>query len=153
MTSTGPADAPPALGVLPPNIQDGPYVLRSLLDNVPLSADDSHQDVKINCVEYLGKSPFTYLSLLPLDAKPASRQTTTYTSVPRHLNSFTSLVSLPTPPTAPATLCIYSPQGSLPPMLNRPRRAPAFNRSSFSPALARPASYATGQSPSTPSLS
>lgn len=34
--------------------EDGPYVLRTLLDDVPLSADGSQSDVKINCVEYLG---------------------------------------------------------------------------------------------------
>lgn len=34
--------------------EDGPFVLRTLLDNVPLSADDSPSDVKINCVEFYG---------------------------------------------------------------------------------------------------
>ncbi|KAI6783208.1 Transforming growth factor-beta receptor-associated protein-like protein [Emericellopsis cladophorae] len=31
---------------------DGPFVLKSLLDDVPLSADGSQSDVKINCVDY-----------------------------------------------------------------------------------------------------
>ncbi|PFH61303.1 hypothetical protein XA68_17720 [Ophiocordyceps unilateralis] len=34
--------------------EDGPYVLRPLLDDVPLSADGSQGHVSINCVEYLG---------------------------------------------------------------------------------------------------
>ncbi|KAM0327711.1 hypothetical protein ACHAQA_006006 [Verticillium albo-atrum] len=33
-------------------LQDGPYVLRTLLDDVPLSADGPSENVKINCVEY-----------------------------------------------------------------------------------------------------
>ncbi len=33
---------------------NGPYVLRTLLDDVPLSDDGSNLDVKINCVEYFG---------------------------------------------------------------------------------------------------
>ncbi|KAG7122819.1 Transforming growth factor-beta receptor-associated protein 1 like [Verticillium longisporum] len=33
-------------------LQDGPYVLRTLLEDVPLSADGPATDVKINCVEY-----------------------------------------------------------------------------------------------------
>lgn len=32
----------------------GPYALRPLLHNVPLAADGSDEDVKINCVEYFG---------------------------------------------------------------------------------------------------
>ena len=40
-------------------LETGPYVLRTLLKDVPLSADGGNDDdVKINCVEYLG-SPFT----------------------------------------------------------------------------------------------
>lgn len=32
----------------------GPYVLRPLLDSVPLSEDGSQEDIQINCVEYYG---------------------------------------------------------------------------------------------------
>lgn len=35
----------------------GPYVLRPLLDSVPLSADGSANDIKINCVDYYGTTP------------------------------------------------------------------------------------------------
>jgi len=39
----------------PASLRDnGPYVLRTLLDDVPLSEDGSNSDVKINCVEYFG---------------------------------------------------------------------------------------------------
>lgn len=38
------------------NREDGPFVLRSLLEDVPLSADGTQDDVKINCVEYYGSS-------------------------------------------------------------------------------------------------
>ncbi|KAJ4389487.1 hypothetical protein N0V93_006956 [Gnomoniopsis smithogilvyi] len=34
-------------------LHTGPFVLRSLLDNVPLSEDGDNDDVKINCVDYL----------------------------------------------------------------------------------------------------
>ena len=35
-------------------VEAGPFVLRSLLDDVPLSADGDQEDIKINCVDYLG---------------------------------------------------------------------------------------------------
>ena len=35
-------------------LEAGPYVLRTLLKDVPLSADGANDDVKINCVDYLG---------------------------------------------------------------------------------------------------
>lgn len=34
----------------------GPFVLRTLLEDVPLSEDGDNDDVKINFVEYLGKT-------------------------------------------------------------------------------------------------
>ncbi|KIN06161.1 hypothetical protein OIDMADRAFT_113954 [Oidiodendron maius Zn] len=38
----------------PLNLTDtGPYVFRSLLDNVPLAADGDRDDIEINCVEFL----------------------------------------------------------------------------------------------------
>jgi hypothetical protein len=33
----------------------GPFVLRSLLADLPLSAEGDRDDVEINCVEFLGK--------------------------------------------------------------------------------------------------
>lgn len=32
----------------------GPFILRSLFADVPLSEDGTQDDIKINCVEYLG---------------------------------------------------------------------------------------------------
>lgn len=34
--------------------QPGPFVLRTLLDHVPLSEDGEEDSTKINCVDYLG---------------------------------------------------------------------------------------------------
>jgi len=34
--------------------ESGPYVLRALLEDVRLSADGGDEDIKINCVDYLG---------------------------------------------------------------------------------------------------
>lgn len=59
MTSNGSGDdEPPAATSTPSPRQtreDGPFVLRSLLGDVPLSADGSQHDIKINCVDYLGQ--------------------------------------------------------------------------------------------------
>lgn len=38
-------------------LQAGPFVLRTLLENVPLSEDGDHDKIKINCVDYLGEEP------------------------------------------------------------------------------------------------
>ncbi|KIH88671.1 tgf beta receptor associated protein [Sporothrix brasiliensis 5110] len=35
-------------------LERGPFVLRSLLENVPLSADGTEEDIRINCVDYYG---------------------------------------------------------------------------------------------------
>jgi hypothetical protein len=36
--------------------ETGPFVLRSLLDDLPLSAEGNRDDIEINCVEFLGMS-------------------------------------------------------------------------------------------------
>lgn len=36
-------------------VEAGPFVLRNLLESVPLSADGTSQEIKINCVEYYGE--------------------------------------------------------------------------------------------------
>lgn len=38
---------------IPP--ETGPFVLRSLLQDLPLSAEGDRDDIEINCVEFLGK--------------------------------------------------------------------------------------------------
>ena len=35
--------------------ENGPYVLRSLIEDLPLSADGDRTDIEINCVEFLGE--------------------------------------------------------------------------------------------------
>ena len=37
---------------LPP--ETGPYVLRSVIEDLPLSAEGDRDDIEINCVEFLG---------------------------------------------------------------------------------------------------
>jgi hypothetical protein len=52
MTSTGSSNQPSIAVAEQPRQQDGPYVLRSLLEDVPLSADGSDEEVQITSVEY-----------------------------------------------------------------------------------------------------
>jgi vacuolar protein sorting-associated protein 3 len=44
--------------------EDGPFVLRTLMDDVPLSGDGDKEDTKINCVEYLGTCCLVILVLV-----------------------------------------------------------------------------------------
>ncbi|KAI5458409.1 hypothetical protein BGZ63DRAFT_406834 [Mariannaea sp. PMI_226] len=53
--------------------EDGPYVLRSLLDDLPLSADGSQDDIKINCVDYLA-SELLHFVQIPPDPRDKSGQ-------------------------------------------------------------------------------
>lgn len=46
-----------------PRLEPGPFVLRTLLHDVPLSADGDEEDIKINCVDYWGMH-----ALAPIDA-------------------------------------------------------------------------------------
>lgn len=38
-----------------PALETGPFVLRPLLEDVPLSAEGTEGEIKINCVDYHGK--------------------------------------------------------------------------------------------------
>ena len=40
--------------IVAPAAETGPYVLRTLLQDIPLSADGNGDDIEINCVEFLG---------------------------------------------------------------------------------------------------
>ncbi|PHH91707.1 hypothetical protein CDD83_10555 [Cordyceps sp. RAO-2017] len=59
--------------------ESGPYVLRPLLEKVPLSADDSQNGVSINCVEYLdgnlyvGTSASELLHFVQIPPDPADK--------------------------------------------------------------------------------
>lgn len=54
MTSSGSSHAPALEASQSLRRDDGPFVLQSLLDDVPLSAEGVNQDIKINCVDYWG---------------------------------------------------------------------------------------------------
>ncbi|GJN67265.1 hypothetical protein PLICBS_001289 [Purpureocillium lilacinum] len=62
-----------------PHREDGPYVLRPLLDNVPLSADGPQDGIKINCVEYfdgnlyVGTSASELLHFVKIPPDPSDR--------------------------------------------------------------------------------
>lgn len=43
----------------------GPYVLRPLLQGVPLSAEGGEEEIKINCVDFLGRCQTGPSPLLP----------------------------------------------------------------------------------------
>lgn len=43
----------------------GPYVLRPLLQGVPLSAEGDDEEIKINCVDFLGMYQMGASPLLP----------------------------------------------------------------------------------------
>lgn len=58
MTSHGPGDG---LSSSSNKREDGPFVLRPMVQDVPLSADGSQDGVKITCVEYFGQYPNTLL--------------------------------------------------------------------------------------------
>ncbi|KAF7554486.1 hypothetical protein G7046_g6816 [Stylonectria norvegica] len=53
MTSIREGDGPSSPTSEHAGPEDGPFVLRSLLDEVPLSAEGTNDDIKINCVDYL----------------------------------------------------------------------------------------------------
>ncbi len=40
------------------NPESGPFVLRSLIEDLPLSAEGNRDDIEINCVEFLGMYNF-----------------------------------------------------------------------------------------------
>lgn len=46
--------APTPQGTARPPPQDGPFVLRKLVSDLPLSADGEHTDARITCVEVWG---------------------------------------------------------------------------------------------------
>lgn len=54
MTSNTPSQAGASNAPGLPPLEAGPFVLRTLLDEVPLSPDGPIDEIKINCVDYLG---------------------------------------------------------------------------------------------------
>ncbi|KLU91479.1 hypothetical protein MAPG_09998, partial [Magnaporthiopsis poae ATCC 64411] len=89
-----------------PRLEPGPFVLRTLLHDVPLSADGDEEDIKINCVDYwernlyIGTSASELLHFVQIPPDPADK---TGTSVfilasrlrPFYVESATSATALP----------------------------------------------------------
>ncbi|KAF5679907.1 TGF beta receptor associated protein [Fusarium heterosporum] len=79
MTSDGSGDGPPNISPGQTIREVGPYVLRTLLDEVPLSADGGQDDIKINCVDYLdanlyvGTSASELLHFVQIPPDPSDR--------------------------------------------------------------------------------
>lgn len=55
--SDAPASTTGAQQAARSTLEAGPFVLRPLLQDVPLSAEGTDEDIRINCVDYHGK-PF-----------------------------------------------------------------------------------------------
>jgi hypothetical protein len=74
--------------------ETGPYVLRALLEDLPLSADGDRDDIEITCVEFLGTQldPIVFMMLLDPDANGtlANRSTANTLSVDQNLYVGTS---------------------------------------------------------------
>lgn len=45
-------------------LETGPFVLRTLLEDLPLSAEGNGNNIEINCVEFLGMAPGEAISCL-----------------------------------------------------------------------------------------
>ena len=152
MASTPPSqEAEPSSGDAQQELATGPFVLRTLLHGIPLSEDGGDDDdVRINCVDYLGNTHSLKSQLLMLTA---SSQAETSTSAPLPRNCSISSRSPRTLPTPPASQSSYSPRGYVP----RTTRAPSpktrnqgSNRSSCCLGSRKHACCATIPSPSTP---
>lgn len=144
----------------PPRVtlETGPYVLRRLLNNVPLSADgDGDGDgIKINCVEFLGMfwgpQPLTSAQRRLFSADPI--QTRTSTLGPRPQKSFILYKYPQTLKAHQENQRIYWLRGSRLPIIILPHpRAPESSRYYSSQKQIKLVYYATGQSPFTLSRS
>ncbi|ORY71593.1 uncharacterized protein BCR38DRAFT_454087 [Pseudomassariella vexata] len=68
---------------VPTGLESGPFVLRTLFQDVPLSADGAHDDIKINCVDYLdgnlyvGTSASELLHFVQIPPDPADKSSST----------------------------------------------------------------------------
>lgn len=129
-------------------LQTGPFVLRSLLDNVPLSEDGDNDDIKINCVDYLGMEGFSISPCSNMLTLPFQRGI--YTSVPQPQSSSTSFKSLPVLPTSPLNPSSFSPRdcARVSPRAQSPETpSRVFSRSYCSPRFKKHVCCATIPSP------
>lgn len=77
-----------AIATRPPPAETGPFVLRALLEDIPLSAEGDRDNIEINCVEFLG----TYLPDLLrfcVGCTDSIVQSRTSTLEPPHQKSYT----------------------------------------------------------------
>lgn len=152
MASTPPSqEAEPSSTDAQRELATGPFVLRTLLHDIPLCEDGGEDDdVRINCVDYLGNSHSWHSQLLMLTA---GSQAETSTSVPLLRNCFISSRFPPTLPTPPASQSSYLPRGYVPSTTRAPSpetRNQASSRSSCCLGSRKHACCATIPSPSTP---
>lgn len=153
MTSNGPGGgASSSATMASPSIntgrQDGPYVLQPWVDSVPLSADNSQDDVKINCVEYFG--PFALCSqLCRLYYVLMLAQTAIFMLGLLPLSFFISSASLQIPPTSPGARFLSQLPGSHLHSPRTPLRGLVSSKSCYCLEWARRAYYATERSLST----
>ena len=137
--------------------ETGPYVFRSLLDNVPLAADGDRDDIEINCVEFLGTYIAMYYTVCaPLGSPflirtsadfPQSRISMLEPLPPKSSTSFRYLL---TPTIHQEGRHTFWPRDSNPPSIIRLHRPDLeSNRSCSFPQFLRRAYYVTGRSHST----
>ncbi|EJT71586.1 hypothetical protein GGTG_10841 [Gaeumannomyces tritici R3-111a-1] len=89
-----------------PRLEPGPFVLRTLLHDVPLSADGDEEDIRINCVDYwesnlyIGTSASELLHFVQIPPDPADKTATSVFILasrlrPFYIESATLTVALP----------------------------------------------------------
>ena len=93
--------------------EDGPYILRPLLEGVPLVADGSEKNVKINCVEFHGMMPASSGILGLFWSVINQLQMATSISAHRAPRSFTSFKFHPILLITTQSPCLSLPRGSL----------------------------------------
>lgn len=130
-------------------LETGPFVLRSLLDHVPLSEDGDNDDIKINCVDYLGKSSLQ--SSHSINILIIGSQRAIFILVPQPQSSSTLSrsrpilpISLPRPPSSSPRDCVRA----LPRAQSLETRRQVSSRSSCCPRFRKHACCATIPSPS-----
>lgn len=62
--------------------ETGPYVLRALLEDLPLSADGDRDDIEITCVEFLGTQLEINLMIPLLPQRPMAHPSTSIANPP-----------------------------------------------------------------------
>lgn len=128
--------------------ESGPYVLRTLLNDVPLSADGADNGIKINCVEYFGTHPTTTVTWT--EKLTPCIQTAISTLEPVHPNYFTMSIFPKTHARRPGSRYLCLPLGSGSHSPNPTIRGLEYNGFSSFLGCQRRVYYATGLSPSTP---